>query len=115
MKKPDFILTPNENSIMEILWDEKRPMTSVELATYSQKFGWKSSYIHIMIRSLLKKKMIQSCGTVQYGTQYARQFTPIVSKEAYAARLALSLSFEEKDIPKVALALVREAETEFPQ
>lgn len=52
--------------------------------------------------------MIEPCGTVQYGTQYARQFRPIVSKEEYAARLAMSLKLDLDPVCKVTVSLARQ-------
>ena len=87
------LLSQAEQQVMDVFWSVDTPLTSVELSKHSTEKGWKSSYIYILIRSLLKKQMIEPCGTLQYGTQYARQFKPIVSKEEYAARLALGSQF----------------------
>lgn len=94
---------------MELLWSEKKPVTSMELASRSEEYGWKSSYVFILIRSLLKKGMIEECGTVQSGTQYARQFYPKITKEEYAVRIALSLGLDKTSLAKVGVALVEEA------
>lgn len=107
-KKKEFLLTASEEQVMECLWREKRPMTSVELAEQSDEAGWKSSYVYILIRSLLKKGMIETCGAVQYGTQYARQFRPLMTKEEYAAKLALSLDLDSSSVSRVAVALAQE-------
>ena len=88
------LLSQAEQQVMDVFWSVDTPLTSVELSKHSTEKGWKSSYIYILIRSLLKKQMIEPCGTLQYGTQYARQFKPIVSKEEYAARLALSINLD---------------------
>lgn len=107
-KKKDYLLTASEEQVMECLWREQRPMTSVELTEQSEDAGWKSSYVFILIRSLLKKGMIEACGTVQYGTQYARQFRPLMTKEEYAAKLALSLDLDSSSVSRVAVALAQE-------
>lgn len=113
--KKKFSLTPSEERIMELLWSENRPLTSVELTEHSEEESWKSSYVYILIRSLLKKGLIEVCGTVQYASQYARQFRPLLTKEQYAARLALSLDFDSASISKVAVAMAQEASEDSEQ
>ena len=107
--KKKLSLTPSEERMMELLWSENRPLTSVELAEHSEEENWKSSYVYILIRSLLKKGLIEVCGTVQYASQYARQFRPLLTNEQYAARLALSLDFDSDSVSKVAVAMMQES------
>ena len=76
MKKNKNTLTDSEKQVMELLWKEQKPMTSMEIAEQSTEYGWKSSYVFILIKSLLKKNMIEECGIIQSNTQYARQFRP---------------------------------------
>lgn len=113
--KKKFSLTPSEERVMEILWTEKHPMTSVELAEHAEGENWKSSYVYILIRSLLKKGMIEVCGSVQYASQYARQFRPLLTKEEYAAKLALSLDLDSGSVSKVAVALAQGAKADSDQ
>ena len=93
---------------MEIFWEKKEPLTSVDISEFSADRSWNGNYIHMMLRSLLKKGMIEVCGTVQCGTQYARQFVPIVTKEQYAAKLVMSKGIEKNSIAAVTVAMVNE-------
>ncbi len=106
------LLSQAEQQVMDVFWSVDTPLTSVELSKHSTEKGWKSSYIYILIRSLLKKQMIEPCGTLQYGTQYARQFKPIVSKEEYAARLALSINLDHNSVCKVAVSLAQQTSSD---
>lgn len=106
------LLSPTEQQVMEIFWSVGTPLTSVELSKYATENGWKKSYIYILIRSLLKKQMIEPCGTLQYGTQYARQFKPLISKEEYAAQLAMSLNLNHNSICKVAVSLAQQTSSD---
>lgn len=101
-------LTNSEEDLMEIFWEKKEPLTSVEILEISCGRSWNGNYLHMMLRSLLKKGMIKVCGTVQYGTQYARQFIPAVTKEQYAAKLILSKGIEKTSIAEVTVAMVNE-------
>ncbi|MCB6414054.1 BlaI/MecI/CopY family transcriptional regulator [Faecalimonas umbilicata] len=101
-------LTNSEEDLMEIFWEKKEPLTSVEILELSAERSWNGNYIHKMLRSLLKKDMIKICGTVQCGTQYARQFIPAVTKEEYAAKLVMSKGIEKSAIAAVTVAMVHE-------
>ena len=106
-KKPKH-LTASEEDLMEIFWEAKAPLTSVEILNISAGRSWNGNYIHMMLRSLLKKGMIEVCGSIQYGTQYARQFIPVVTKEQYAAKLVLSKGIKGNAIAAVTFAMVNE-------
>ena len=101
-------LTNSEEDLMERFWEKKEPLTSVEILELSAERSWNGNYIHKMLRSLLKKDMIKICGTVQCGTQYARQFIPAVTKEEYAAKLVMSKGIEKSAIAAVTVAMVHE-------
>ena len=101
-------LTNSEEDLMEIFWEKKEPLTSVEILELSAERSWNGNYIHKMLRSLLKKDMIKICGTVQCGTQYARQFIPAVTKEEYAAKLVMSKGIEKSAIAAVTVDMVHE-------
>jgi len=108
MSKSKYHLTNREEELMEMLWQSNKPLTSVEMLERSDGSSWKDNYLHIMLRSLLKKGSIQVCGTVQYGTQYARQFEPALTKEEYAAKLIAGKGLVDGSIAKVTAALAKE-------
>lgn len=95
---------------MELFWESKTPLTSVEISNLSTGRSWNGNYIHMMLRSLQKKGMIEVCGTMQYGTQYARQFTPVCTKEEYAAKLVMSKGIKPGSIAAVTVAMVNETD-----
>lgn len=76
-------LTKNELEIMEVLWEAGRPITSAEIVQLSVDKTWKSSSIHILINSLLKKKAIREVGFVRAGKGFSRTFEPTESNEKY--------------------------------
>lgn len=105
-------LTRSEEDLMEIFWEAERPLTSIQLVELGEDHAWKSSYIHIMLKSLEKKEMITICGAIQYGTQYARQFQPLLTREEYAARVAISTGISEDSIAQVTIAMAKQAGNE---
>ena len=73
-------LTKNELSIMEILWEEKRPLLSNEIVDLCKGKKWKSSSIHILINSLLEKKAIAVAGFEKIDTTNSNWAkTPLLS------------------------------------
>lgn len=108
ISKKEKHLTGSEEDLMEMFWGSKEPLTSVEIMNLAADRSWNGNYVHIMLRSLLKKGMIKVCGTVQCGTQYARQFIPTVTREQYAAKLVMSKGIGSNSIAAVTVAMVNE-------
>ena len=108
MNKKQMHMTESEELLMDIFWDAEKPITSVEIVRMKIRPTWTNGLVHNMIRSLLKKGMLLECGTVRYATQYARQFQPSMTKEEYAAKVALSVGISKGAVSKVMVALARE-------
>lgn len=108
MSRKPYCLTTKEEELMNLLWKQDKPMTSVEILAIGDEHSWSDNYLPIMLKSLLKKKAIEVCGYAQCGTQYARQFRYLLSREEYVARLAVGRGLEAHSIPKVAVAMVEE-------
>ena len=105
------ILTKNETIIMNVFWKVKRPLTATEHADFVADKNWFPSYVITALRSLEAKGFVKVCGTVRHSTQYARQFVNTLSREEYAARLALTSGIKKNELADVTLALVREVST----
>lgn len=109
------ILTTSESQLMEILWKEKKPMTSIELTEYAKDANWKSSYVFIMLKSMQEKGMIETCGSVLCGNKYVRLFRPTLTKEEYVARFASLMHLKRNSISKVTAALIEELDGDQDQ
>ena len=55
-------LTKSEFAVMEVLWDEGEELTSAEIIQKSKEREWKDSSIHLIINSLLRKKVVTVAG-----------------------------------------------------
>ena len=84
MRKKTMRLTDSEREVLELLWEEGRPLTSAEIVKLSEDKTWKASYIHLMINSLLKKKVIEVAGFRQTTKNYARTFAPTMTREEFS-------------------------------
>jgi len=79
-------LTKSELEIMTLLWRAGKPLTASEIIEHSTDKTWKDSYVHLLINSLLNKGMIRAEGFAKTTKNYARTFTPAVTKAEYAVR-----------------------------
>lgn len=86
MRRCHIILSPNEQEVMDLLWLEGRALTRGEIIELSPERSWKTSTIHLLLNSLLKKEMIKVDGFKQTGKNYGRTFTAAMTREAYTAR-----------------------------
>lgn len=106
------MLKGKEEIFMDILWDFDRPMSSMDIIAEAPSGTWgekSDKNIHRIIRQLLKKGLIEVCGQVASGTQYARLFRPTLSKETYA--IQQFESFGGNSLVKIALGLTKAAKS----
>lgn len=81
--KEKIKLTRAEEEVMELLWKSNAPLSASDIVRLSVNRTWKPSYIHLMLKSLLKKEVIQVVGLRRTARNYARTFTPVMSKEEW--------------------------------
>lgn len=111
MKKKSHELSTNEQLLMDIFWEQSRPLTSVDLGEYltEECRKWKNGYLHNLLKTLLMdKEMLRVTDIIQYGRRYAKQYEPTLTKEEYAAKLVSELNVPQRSVPKIAYALVKE-------
>ena len=77
------ILTKSEFAVMEVLWDEGEELTSAEIIQKSKEREWKDSSIHLIINSLLRKKVVTVAGFKKTTKNYARTFVPVETREQF--------------------------------
>ena len=76
-------LTKSEFAVMEVLWDEGEELTSAEIIEKSKEREWKDSSIHLIINSLLRKKVVTVAGFKKTTKNYARTFVPVETREQF--------------------------------
>ena len=76
-------LTKSEFAVMEVLWDEGEELTSAEIIQKSKEREWKDSSIHLIINSLLRKKVVTVAGFKKTTKNYARTFVPVKTREQF--------------------------------
>lgn len=70
-----FVLTHNEEEVMEIFWSEGRSLSRSDIIEFSEECSWKKSTIHILLNGLLEKGAIKVDGFVKTGKNYGRTFS----------------------------------------
>ncbi|BDR55669.1 BlaI/MecI/CopY family transcriptional regulator [Xylocopilactobacillus apis] len=78
-------LTGNEEKIMHILWDSKKPLSSREISQISPSL--KKTVVQTVLRKLSEKKFVKAVGITYSGSSITREFRPIVTEEEYFASL----------------------------
>ena len=76
-------LTKSEFAVMEVLWDEGEELTSAEIIQKSKEREGKDSSIHLIINSLLRKKVVTVAGFKKTTKNYARTFVPVETREQF--------------------------------
>ena len=98
-------LTKSEMEIMEVLWDEGKALTTSEIIQRSKEKEkeWKDSSVHLLIKSLMNKNVIDSrAGFKKTTKNYARTFIPVKDREQFLVGQVIdkktTLDCQEKDI-----------------
>lgn len=110
MKDEEKNLTKSEEELMDLFWSNGGVLTSVDIMNTDREHSYKKGYIHIMLRSLQKKGMIEVCGMTQYNNKYARQFRPTMSMEEYIVKSIMSKCPDMKSVASVAVNMAKEAD-----
>ena len=109
-----YHLTVSEESVLEVLWNSKEPLTGQQIVDEAKKDetnSWQGRSIFSFINSLLDKKFIESVGFVRAGKTYARTFQPVLSRpEFYAQLVNAALNNKELVVFKRALKSLNKAD-----
>lgn len=109
-----YHLTTAEESVLEILWNSKDPLTGqqiIEEAKMDESNSWQERSIFLFLNSLMDKKFIESVGFVRAGKTYARTFLPVLSRpEFYAQLVNAALNDKELVVFKRALKSLNKAD-----
>jgi predicted transcriptional regulator len=77
------MMTKSEKQVMDLLWSVDRPLSCSEIVELSGDKTWKDSYVHSLIKSLMKKGIVKIEAFELISRSYARKFAPKVTKEEY--------------------------------
>lgn len=77
------MMTKSEKQVMDLLWSVDRPLSCSEIVELSGDKTWKDSYVHSLLKSLMKKNIVKIESFELISRSYARKFAPKVTKEEY--------------------------------
>ena len=81
--KQKIRLTKSEREIMDVLWKQGEALTSSEIIEFSTNRSWSNTSIHLLLKSLLDKSVIEVDGFKRTTKNYARTFKPSISQYDY--------------------------------
>ena len=90
------MMTKSEKQVMDLLWSTDKPLSCSEIVELSGDKTWKDSYVHSLIKSLMKKGIVKIETFELISRSYARKFAPKVTKEEYYLNEYLQESPENK-------------------
>ena len=77
------MMTKSEKQVMDLLWSVDRPLSCSEIVELSGDKTWKDSYVHSLLKSLMKKGVVKIESFELISRSYARKFAPCMTKEEY--------------------------------
>ena len=100
------MMTKSEKQVMDLLWSVDRPLSCSEIVELSGDKTWKDSYVHSLIKSLMKKDVVKIESFELISRSYARKFAPKVTKEEFYLREYLDEN-EENSMPALFAAFAK--------
>lgn len=102
MSKTPKRLTNSEREIMQVLWKSEKPLTASGIIAASPNKEWKNSSVHLLIKSLLDKDLVEVAGFEKTTKNYARTFKPTMSYEDYSIKFMLNDTDKEDSTNNIA-------------
>ena len=76
-----FALSGTELDIMQILWEEKEPLSRPEILARIPDKDWNPNSIHQVLNSMMKKEVLKVAGMVRCGRVYGRTYAPAITRQ----------------------------------
>ena len=102
-----FKLSNSEEILMDTLWRENRPLTTLQLAEKITEASWNTNYIDKLLGQLVKKGMVQVSGLLQNGRYQSRQFVPCYTKDEFLANMLEEQGVNQALFARIAVALFK--------
>ena len=102
-----FKLSNSEEILMDTLWRENRPLTTLQLAEKVTEARWNTNYIDKLLGQLVKKGMVQVSGLLQNGRYQSRQFVPCYTKDEFLANMLEEQGVNQALFARIAVALFK--------
>lgn len=107
MSRMKGTITPSEYEVLEVMWNAGKELTASEIVEISKNKTWKSSSVHLLMASLLKKDLVEISGFKKTTKNFARAFKPSISKSDFIINEALE--FFNNDLDKFYDVLIKKS------
>ena len=104
-------LTKNELEIMDVLWEQGRPLSRGELLSLPENKTWMDSSIHILLNSLLRKGAIREAGYAKCGKTSGRVYGAALTCAEYYIT-TLDSTRTQPSLPELMAAYLKARPTE---
>lgn len=91
-------LSPKEEEILCLLWDNDAPMTTMEMSEKMEERGWSTITVFKTVQTMTEKGYIEVAGFNRSGKVYSRTFSPTMSKNAYFSSLLEKRGFKAESL-----------------
>lgn len=81
MKNP---LSANEFKIMQLFWQENRPLSRPEIIELTPERDWNPNSIHLILNNMIEKGVLGVEGITRCGRGYGRTYVATVTNLEYA-------------------------------
>lgn len=99
-------MTKTEEKLMGLFWDSEIPLTSISIMKNVGEKYWSYNSLHMMMRSLKKKGMLEECGAIKGTTRGAIAHRPKMTREEYGVRLLQNRGIDPCGIVRVTTKMV---------
>lgn len=76
-------LSKNEESILETLWEQDRPLSRSEIIKYTKDRKWKINSFYGLLNNLLDNDFVKVDGVVPTGKNFGRAYVPTLTRDEY--------------------------------
>lgn len=105
MKK--FKLSNSEEILMNIMWNERVPLTVAQLAEKATATEWKPNYVDKLVKQLVKKRIVKADGIQQDRFYRSQQFVPCYTKNEFLASMLEEQGVNNALFARIAVALFK--------
>ena len=102
-----FKLSNSEDILMDTLWRENRPLTTLQLAEKVTEARWNTNYIDKLLGQLVKKGMVKADGIQQDRFYRSQQFVPCLAKDEFLANILEEQGVNNALFARIAVALFK--------
>ena len=90
-KKDKFALSKRELDVMNVLWEEGKPMIASKIPEKRPELSINT--VQSVLKNLLQREFIEVADIVQSGTVLSRSYAPVITPEEYAMKYVTSEIF----------------------